>query len=197
MNKFAQALAYLLPTGYAWPRAPESVLMRVLGGIAASFSEQDEFISNTARQWLPHATNTRLPEWEDATGLPDACFGAIQTFEDRQARLVARLRGPQGHYTDSSPAAVGALEAVCANLGYAAEVRYNTPFRVGRDRVGRSLGQLDGQLYALVSTPAEPLRVGIGRVGSRLVKRQPGVAEMACYLEKCAPARFQLNVIFV
>jgi hypothetical protein len=37
MNKFWQALATLLPTGYAWPREPSSTLMRVLLGVALAF----------------------------------------------------------------------------------------------------------------------------------------------------------------
>ncbi|URI11049.1 DUF2313 domain-containing protein [Aquincola tertiaricarbonis] len=195
-DRFSQALQHLLPQGYAWPRDPSSVLMRLLRGMAASFAELHDYTAHTAGEWLPHATRTRLEEWEAATGLPDPCFGPLQTYADRQARLVAKLRGPTGAYDDSSPAAPGAIEAFCQSMGFDAEVRYNTPFRAGRDRVGRRLGQLDGRLYVLVPVADIPFRVGRQRVGARLVQRPPGLAEMACSLEKIVPARYALNIVF-
>ena len=92
MDKFAQALQALLPTGFAWPRHPKSVLMRVLRGVAAAHAELYQFILATAAQWLPHRTTLRLREWEEACGLPDACFGPGQTEAERRAVLLARLR---------------------------------------------------------------------------------------------------------
>jgi hypothetical protein len=59
-------------------------------------------------------TETRLDEWEEATGLPDDV--SATTSRCGAARpVLARLRGPQGAYSDSSPACLGALEAVCTN----------------------------------------------------------------------------------
>lgn len=196
MDKFVQALQHLLPTGYAWPRDSNSVLMRLLVGIAASLDELDALTTSTTQQWLPHVTNTRLEEWEAATGLPDGCFSTDQTVEARRGCLLSRLRGPSGYYTDSSPASVAALEAICSNLGYPTHVSYNHPFRCGRDRVGRRLGQLDGKLYVRMTAQTTPFRVDRQRVGDRLVERPPEVGQLACYLRNYAPARYQLNVIF-
>ena len=116
-QRFAQALAYLLPPGAAWPRDPSSVWMRVIFGLAAALDELHRFTHQAVAQWQPHSTGTRLVEWEEATGLPDGCFGVTQTVEQRQARLLARLRGFQGAYPDSSPAALAGLEAFAAALG--------------------------------------------------------------------------------
>lgn len=195
MDKFTQALSHLLPTGWAWPRDPDSVLMRLLGGIAAAFSEQQQFTEKTVHAWQPHLT-ARLPEWEEAAGLPDACFGVVQTDARRRQVLLARLRGQQPVYADASPAAPGGIEAMCATLGYDATVRYNTPFRVGRNRCAQRLGALDGKLYVIVSTQTTPLRVGIGRVGSRLIERTLEDAQLDCYLGRIVPARFELNVVY-
>lgn len=197
MDRFTQALSFLLPTGYAWPRDPDSVLMRVLRGVAAAFTEAHDFMRSTAEQWLPHLTSARLAEWEDATGLPDGCFGAVQTVAIRRQLLLARLRGPTGYYPDSSPAAPGAIEAICANLGYTATVRYNTPFRCARDRVGDRLGALDGKLYVHVVTETEPFRVLVGRAGARLIERTLPDAKLACYLARVVPARYEVIVIYL
>ncbi|MCU7371551.1 DUF2313 domain-containing protein [Paucibacter sp. O1-1] len=197
MDKYGQALQHLLPTGYAWPRDPDSVLMRLMGGMAAAFGDLDALTEAATVAWRPQATNTRLEEWEEAVGLPDDCFGPTQTYTSRQARVLAKLRGPIGAYPDSSPASLGGLESVCEQLGYPAEARYNTPFRCGRDRAGQRLGQLDGQLHLLVTASASLLRVGQARVGDRLIDRPADLVQLSCYLQKTVPARFELNVVFL
>lgn len=193
--QFYQSLTYLVPTGFAWPRDPNTTLMRTLRGVAASFSELHDWTLSTAADWLPHMTRNRLAEWEQAAGLPDDCFGPLQSSADRQARLLVRLRGRSGAYADSSPASLGAIEAFLANMGYPGVARYNTPFRVGRDRVNRRLGVLDGRLHVLVPVSSSPFRVGANHVGERLVKNPVSLAEMVCALERRIPARYQLNVI--
>ena len=197
MDKFWQALVSLLPTGFAWPRNPASTLMRVMRGIAASFHEHHEFARLTANQWQPHQAVTRLAEWEEATGLPDACFGLNQDEATRRKLLLGRLRGPTLEYTDSSPASPGALIAICAWLGYPlVTVVYNTPFRAGM-RCGQRLGQLDGKLWVTVTIQSIPFRAGASRVGDRLLTGTLNGAELACYLQRVVPARYQVNVIYL
>lgn len=141
-QRFTQALQQLLPTGFAWPRNPRSVLMRVLHGVAAAFDELHQFVLATAQQWLPHQTTLRLREWEEACGLPDSCLGPDQTESVRRVALLTRLRGVQLPYTDSSHAAPEAIRSLCAGLGYTVQrVAYNLPLRVGVDQVGKRLGQ--------------------------------------------------------
>lgn len=194
MEKFLQALSYLLPMGFAWPRHPDSTLMRVLRGVAATFDELDRFIAEAAFQWMPHHTVTRLAEWEEATGLPDRCFGADQSFATRRKLLLARLRGPTLAYFDSSPAAVESIAAICATIGYTVSVFYNIPFRVGRNRVGDRLGKLDGILYVKVTVANTPFRVGVNRVGDRLVQTAQDLGPLECYLKRIVPARYAINV---
>lgn len=196
MEKFWQALAALLPTGYAWPRDPNSTLMRVIKALAHGFHELHEFSRMTVFQWQPHQTVTRLAEWEEATGLPDACFGVSQDMATRRKLLLARLRGLALDYTDSSPISPGGLEVICAWLGYQAVVRYNTPFRCGM-RVGRRLGSLDGKLWVTVTIQSTRFRVGVSRVGERLRSGTLNGGELACYLQRVVPARYSVNVIFV
>ena len=197
MEKFLQALACLLPTGFAWPRDPNSVLMKVVRGLAASFSEFHDFVAETVRQWQPATTVNRLAEWEEATGLPDTCFGLNQSEALRRKLLLARLQPIELYYDDSSPAAPESIVAICAWLGYVATVHYNTPFRVGRNRVGQRLGALNGRLWITVTLQTIAFRVGVSRVGSRLREGTLNGGELACYLQRILPARYEVNVIFV
>jgi uncharacterized protein YmfQ (DUF2313 family) len=196
-DKYAQAMAAALPTGFAWPRQPDSVLMRVVRGVAGSLAELDDGIHEVVRQWQPATSVARLAEWEEATGLPDACFGLDQSVALRRSLLLRRLRGPVLPLSNSSPAAPGVLVRICADLGYVATVAYNRPARVGVARVGRRLGALDGRLYITVDTGAVPARVGKNRVGDRLVYRAKTGSELECYLKHVVPARYLPVVIFV
>ena len=78
-----------------------------------------------------------------------------------------------------------------------AKAAYNTPFRCGVNRVGDRLGALDGKLYVTVTLQSQAFRVGVNRVGDRLLQGQFNGGELACYLQRVLPARFQINVIFV
>jgi uncharacterized protein YmfQ (DUF2313 family) len=195
--KYQQALAGVLPRGFAWPRQPDSVVMRVMAGLAGSFAELDDGIKTIVEQWQPATSVARLAEWEEATGLPDACFGVDQTVQQRLGQLLRRLRGPALPYEDSSPAAPGVIVDICADLGYQATVAYNKPARVGLARVGARLGALDGRLYITVPTNATPARVGRVRVGARLIARTQSGAELECHLKHVLPARFLPVMIFV
>jgi uncharacterized protein YmfQ (DUF2313 family) len=194
-DAYTQALAALLPPGAAWPRDLTSVWMRLLIGLAGTLQALHAFTHQTAAEWLPQDTHTRLPEWEAALGLPDACLDALQTEDQRRAAVLARLRGHQGAYADSSPAAPGAIANYAAELGLPATVVASRPFRVGRDRVGSRLGR-NGKLTVAVAAAgsSEPFRVGTHRVGRRLVERPPQVSQIACLLEHVAPARFEIVV---
>lgn len=197
MDKIHQALQQLLPQGFAWPRDESSTLQKLLAGMGALLAQTDAVIGTATTEWLPHLTATRLDEWEEALGLPDPCVRSIpQTLEERRSAVILRLRGLAGLYDDSSPAAPGGIAAVCADHGFEADVRYNIPFRCGRDRVGKRLGQLDGKLYILLHGPSAPFRCG-DRIGTRLFKRPPGAVTLACYLASAVPARFKPVFIFL
>jgi len=195
MDKFQQALQHLLPTGYAWPRDPDSTLMRLLTGFASAFSELQAVVDQETQQWLPHLATRRLAEWEEATGLPSSCYANQPTVKQRRKLLLSRLRGASGFYVDSSPASTAAVEAICANMGLPASVHCHTRFRVGRDRVGRRVGEPDGKIYIVLASPGEVFRVGRAHVADRLIDR-PDVAALACYLALYLPARFELQIIF-
>lgn len=197
MTRFEQAIQYLLPQGWAWPRDAGAVWMRLIYAWAAVLAEHDEFVAASAVDWLPHATTTRLAEWEAATGLPDACLGLEQSVDQRRDQVLLRLRGMRGVYADSSPAAPRALEDLCAAAGVTAAIRYNTPFRVSRNRMGERMGARDGKLTVVISGSASSrFRMG-DRMGQRLITYPPSVAAVRCILERVVPARFEINAVAV
>ncbi|ARL92403.1 putative phage tail protein [Burkholderia pseudomallei] len=198
MDKFWQALVHLLPPGFAFPRAPGSVVMRWLKAWAAVLREHHEWADSQVRQWIPHRTCSRMEEWEEALSLPDSCFEGTQDEEQRRTNMLARLRGDLNlAYEDSSAESPAAIEAYLARYGYQVEVWYSTPFRVGRNRVGDRLGSLSGVLNVKVLYLCQPFRVGSNRVGQRLRACTKDGTEIECLLARIAPARFQINVIYL
>lgn len=183
MSRWTQALAALLPPGHAWPRHPDSVLMRVIASLAAGFEEAHDFIQWSMTQWLPHLTIQRLEEWEDAAGLPDESFGTkdVQGETLRRLVLLSRLRGVPLPYTDSSPANVAVLTAYCVALGYDTVITYVSP----------------GVLNVVVRPTTEMLRVGAARCGGRLRGSGGNAATLFSALDRIAPARYELNITSV
>lgn len=197
MDKFWQALSYLLPPGWAFPRHPNSVVMRWLKAFGDLLREHDEFVDRMVQQWMPHITCSRLEEWEEALNLPDECFGQDQSAEVRRTNMLARFRGDIDlPYEDSSADSVGAIKAYLLRYGFEIDVWYNTPFRVGRNRVGDRLGGLNGVLHVRVLHICTPFRVGTNRVGQRLINCTKNSTEVECLLKRIVPARFAIDVIY-
>jgi uncharacterized protein YmfQ (DUF2313 family) len=194
MSKYAQALAHLLPTGFAWPRHPDSVMMRWVAGVADSFAEFERFALQTYQQWLPHRTCSRNAEWEAALGLPDPCIGYVDDPVLAQALMLARLRGFDFAYPDSSPAATGNIEAMCAALGYTVQAWYDSEFRVDRDGVCDRLGS-KGVLNVSMAGMCEQMAVDDDGVDHRLVECSKLPETLMCLLQRLVPARFELNLI--
>ncbi|WP_254220769.1 hypothetical protein [Burkholderia glumae] len=134
----------------------------------------------------------------EALGLPDPCFAGERDEEQRRTNMLARLRGDVDlAYDDSSAESPAAITAYLARYGYQVEVWYSTPFRVGRNRVGDRLGALNGVLNVKVLYLCQPFRVGRNRVGQRLRICSQDGTEIECLLARIAPARFQINVIYL
>lgn len=193
-DEFNAALSRLLPPGWAYPRHADSVVQRVVFALAALLADFKEWADEAVRQGWPHHTCTRLEEWENALGLPDACLGAEATVDARLAAVLAKLVSPSAglSFSDSSTASIGYLESIAEAAGYEISISVTPPFRVG-DRVGQRLGQ-NGTMYITVTTAGgrecDDFRVGLHRVGRRLYAC--GNPEVECLMDRVAPARYQL-----
>jgi uncharacterized protein YmfQ (DUF2313 family) len=133
-DDYAAALADLLPTGPVWPRDEDSVLMRLVRGLANIFG----FVDSRAADFLetesdPRKTIEMLDRWEENWGLPDPCFKSALTLAERQKMLVFKmtLLGAQNRqwFID-----------VAAWLGYNISISEFAPFTCGVSQVGDTRG---------------------------------------------------------
>lgn len=178
MSKFTQALGYLLPRGYAWPQATGSTLQKLVSGFARAYEEFHAFVDQAYREWLPTRTQQRLGEWEEALGLPDPWTPPGGSLAVRRTRVLARLRGTELPYIDSSPASPGVIEAKCLALGYSVNVSYRIPARCKVTRCGGRFGALDGVLIISMAGPG------------------PAPDELVGFLNRIVPARFSWQFLY-
>jgi len=135
-DDYAVALSNLLPTGQAWPRDPESVLQRVIRGLAQVMGFVDSRAADLLeRESDPRKTIELLPDWEKAWGLPDNCFRSALTIEQRQQMLVFKmtLLGGQSRqfFID-----------MAAWLGYTITITEWSPFSAGISQAGDTVGEI-------------------------------------------------------
>ena len=130
-SDYARAFADLLPTGEAWSRDPETVLMRLVRGQAEVWgSVVDPMAADLLEiETDPRKTIQLLPDWERAYGLPDPCVQEAQTREERLLALIERIRGEGGQ-------SVAFFYGVAGRLGYRIEIIEFSPFMAGVSRAG-------------------------------------------------------------
>lgn len=127
---YADVLAALLPIGQAWPREPDSTLIRTVRGLAEYYGFVDRRAADLLeRESDPRITLELLIDWERNWGLPDPCYQEPFTIGDRQIALVQRMtiEGAQ-----SRKFFIG----VALGIGYVISISEYRPFMVGLDRVG-------------------------------------------------------------
>jgi uncharacterized protein YmfQ (DUF2313 family) len=143
---YTEAFLALLPQGQAWPRSQETTLYKTCRGLCAYWGFVDSRAADLLeRESDPRITVELLPDWERNWGLPDPCYTAPQTYNERIKALMMRMTmlGAQSRefYT-----------AVAAQLGYAITITEYRTFVVGIDRVG------DARVYGAVGAPTPPMR---------------------------------------
>ena len=136
-DDYAEDLAALLPTGLAWPRDPDTNLMKTIHGMAGPWAD----VAIAANALLvveddPRLTVNMLPEWEESFGLPDECLSEPLTIADRHTALVQRMtmQGAQSRAFFIEQAAA---------IGYTITITEFSPFMVGVSHVGDTRGIYD------------------------------------------------------
>jgi uncharacterized protein YmfQ (DUF2313 family) len=104
IDRYARQLVSLLPPGRALSKALGSTIGKMLTGLAVEFARVHERSQDMQREVVPGDADELLPEWEQATGLPDC--GNPTTTEGRQQALVSKLVA-RGDQSDSTFAAIG------------------------------------------------------------------------------------------
>lgn len=127
-SAYAAQLRALLPQGRAWNRSPDSMLGRLLDGIAQEFARIDARADDLLDEADPRTALELLPDWERVAGLPDACFGQPDNIPERQVAVASRITGLGGQSR-------AYFIELAASLGYLVEIEEFRPARCG-DRLG-------------------------------------------------------------
>lgn len=199
---YAEAFAALLPTGAAWPRDPNSVLMRYVRGQAEIWG----FVDSRAADLLemesdPRATLELLPDWERAFGLPDPCVTEPQTIEERRRVLVQRITALGGQSR-------AFFYSVAQGLGYQIYIREYAPFMAGISRAGDTrkpgadaedyrwrVGSQEMRFYWTVKVLNRRLswfRAASGQAGIDPHVRISRAKDLECVFQRWKPAHTQI-----
>jgi uncharacterized protein YmfQ (DUF2313 family) len=139
-DEYADAFAELLPTGQAWPRDDDGVLMTVVRGLSKIWGMVESAASLLLEQESdPRTTILMLPDWERNWGLPDPCYAEPFTIGDRQKALVQRM-------TIEGAQSRAFFIATALSIGYVITITEYRPFMVGIDRCGDNRQIGDGSV---------------------------------------------------
>jgi uncharacterized protein YmfQ (DUF2313 family) len=204
-DDYLHGFSALLPQGIAWPREPDSILMKVSKGLCQFWGFVDSRAADLLeRESDPRITLELLPDWERAWGLPDPCFANPQTVEQRRKILVLWMTWMGGqsrqYFTD-----------LMEWLGFPGiEIEEFAPFMCGISSVGESRTRqevIDDKLYRWYIGPAEQRfywTVRVGQIGLNWFRAASGQAgidhhlefsipeEVICLLQRWKPAHTSL-----
>ncbi|WP_070106499.1 YmfQ family protein [Burkholderia plantarii] len=181
-SDFASALSALMPRGLAWPRDPGSVMCKAIAALAPMWSRHVAANNYLLIDAFPATTVELLPEWEAALGLPDPCAGESPSLAQRQAQVVAR-------FTNNGGASVAYFVNYAKTLGFDVSIDEFTPFRVGQQAVGASVG-VEGWAHTWrINAPENTInyfRVSSSTVGEPLASW--GNSVLLCEMNTLKPA---------
>ncbi|MGE0022122.1 MAG: YmfQ family protein [Hyphomicrobium sp.] len=150
---FTHALLASLPLGEIWQRVLGSTLVRVVHALAAVVGRWATRVGTflIAEAFPPHSF-LLLPDWERVLGLPEPCFPAAQTLEERRLQVREKLgRRPGGQnrpyfislanrlgYHEYGPSPYQLQLQVAATVGKQKQIRIREfqPFMFGVSRLG-------------------------------------------------------------
>jgi uncharacterized protein YmfQ (DUF2313 family) len=137
VDEYTARIYRLLPRGPIWPQ--ESREGSVWDALIMALAEEPARVHDTGDEWLydyfPDQSEQQLSSWETLLSLPD-CEEDLGTVEQRQSRIVAKLRSRGTCTLDTVTAVAQAYDAtatVTEDLG-------GSMFRVGSDAMGDALG---------------------------------------------------------
>lgn len=123
---YQRALMQLMPTGAAWPQAPDSTLGKLLHALADSFTRVDAQLDEIAiRETMPRTSTLLLEDWEDFLGLPD-CGSLNDTVRQRQMAAQAK-------FTMAASLNIRFLEELALKHGYLISIKQVYPHHCLRD----------------------------------------------------------------
>ena len=197
--EYQTALAGLLPTGPAWPREPDSVLMRVLYGLAGVWGLVDGRAADLLeRESDPRITIEMLSDWERAFGLPDPCSIETLDYAGHINALIQRMTTLGGQSRQF-------FIDVADQLGYAVNIIEFSPYQAGISRVGSTVGDFGQYRWQLgpaeirfmwtvqvATTRLTWLRAGSGQVGVDHMLTIALATDLECLFRRWKPAHTEV-----
>ncbi len=187
-DQYAAQLRAMLPPGRVWPRDPNTVLGRLITGLAGSFWRSQNRANALVDEAFPGTTNELLSEWEQSLGLPDPCAGPGQTVAQRRQQVIGRL-------TASGGQSIPYLIAAAAAIQIPITIDQFTQARAGQARAGQPCNGPDWAFALRINAPQSlrsPARSGSAVAGDLLVTY--GTQPLACLLRRIAPAHATLII---
>jgi uncharacterized protein YmfQ (DUF2313 family) len=203
-DDYAQAIESELPTGAAWPREPESDLMRWVAGCALIWAQVDSRAADfLIRESDPRATIEMLADWEAAFGLPDPCVAEPLTIDDRRRALINRITIQGGQSR-------AFFLSVAAALGYTVVIQEYAPVQCGISRCGDTrpdatelnhanffwrIGNPDMRYLwrvKILNTRLSWFRAGSGQAGVDPMLRIALATDLECVFRRWKPAHTQI-----
>ena len=166
-DEYQWALSALLPQGIAWPRWPDTVLQKVVRGLAGIMGFVDGRAADLLeRESDPRATIEMLDSWERAWGLPDPCFHRIIEAPDGSTidlppTISERHKILMTKYTLLGGQSRQFFLDMATFLGYSISIQEYRPFMVGFDGAG------DNRAYDPVAGTLGPYPCQIGSFNMR------------------------------
>ncbi|SER56716.1 Uncharacterized protein YmfQ in lambdoid prophage, DUF2313 family [Faunimonas pinastri] len=188
--EYAGALADLLPTGAAWPRDPDTLLMRVTGALSDYWGTVDSRAHDLRDiEGFPDTTTEMLSRWEDVAGLPEECFTDVDQAVEQRRYLLRKKLVEEGGQSRAY------FLQLANELGFPdATITEFSPFRAGRSRCGSPIWRVGSQKYRMFWTmhlgavPVTYFRAGKSRAGRDALARFERATVLECLVGKWKPA---------
>lgn len=92
-DQTTKSLADYLPGGRVFQakNTAGTNLRQLLVGLAVEIARVDGIMNDIIAEQDPRTTQQLLEEWESALGIPDGCFNADGTLEERRSEVVIKL----------------------------------------------------------------------------------------------------------
>lgn len=180
---YLESLQALLPQGFAWPRAADATLTRLLLAWAGELARVDARAADLVEEADPRTASELLADWERVAGLPDPCvaaFGVTQAAGERRAALVARLTaiGGQG---------AAYYVALAAALGYTITITEHRTFTV-KSKVNDPLNDAEWRFAFSIHAPLDTVRHFTVRSGVNEPLASWGNELLECVIRRLKPA---------
>jgi uncharacterized protein YmfQ (DUF2313 family) len=127
---WTRMLLDLLPVGAAWPREPDTTLMRFWSAVAIEPTRIQGRDCDLLAESYPCGAEELLADWERAVGLPNECTELVPwTVAERQALVCAWLAMAGGQ-------SIAYFTGLAALFGYTITITEHRPFRMGAAQAG-------------------------------------------------------------